>query len=100
MFPKLERSPIVFEFLEILERTPVLPWPLGWLQWMLIRAAVELVPARVRSLLGLDDARYGLGSLERPLVCLLGRIADRVAIPSSPPAQARRRLGLPPSRAA
>jgi hypothetical protein len=59
----------------------------------MIRAAVELVPGRVRDVLGLD-ARWGLGVLERPLVRLFGRIADRVVIPSSPPAQARRRLGL------
>jgi uncharacterized protein (DUF2236 family) len=93
MHPKLERSPIVFEFIDIVRRTPVFPRPLRRLQWTMIRAAVELVPARVRDVLGLD-ARWGLGVLERPLVGLLGRIADRVVIPSSPPAQARRRLGL------
>ncbi len=94
MAPRLERSDIVFEFLDIMRRTPIAPWPFGWLQWMLVRAGVELVPAAVRETLGLD-ARFGLGPLERPLVGLLGRAADRLAIPNSPGVQACRRLGLP-----
>jgi uncharacterized protein (DUF2236 family) len=94
MRPKLERSPIVFEFLDIVRRTAIFPRPLRPLQWTMIRAAVELVPAEIRDLLGLDG-RYGLGTLERPLVQLLGRVADRVVVASGPAAQACRRLGLP-----
>jgi uncharacterized protein (DUF2236 family) len=97
MLAKLEPSPIVFEFVDIVRRAPILPRPLRRLQWTMVRAAVELVPARVRDVLGLD-ARYGLGAVERPLVRLLGRVADRVVVPSSPPAQACRRLGLPADR--
>jgi uncharacterized protein (DUF2236 family) len=94
MFPKLERSTIVFEFLDIMRRAPIAPWPLRWLQWMLVRAGVELVPRRVRDVLGLDD-RWDLAAYERPAVSLLGRVADRLAIPNSPAVQACRRLGLP-----
>jgi uncharacterized protein (DUF2236 family) len=94
MQPKLEPSPIVLEFLDIMQRTPIFPWPLGGLQWMLVRAGIALVPARVRAVLDLDG-RYDLGALEHPLVCLLGRVADGIAVPSSPAVQACRRLGLP-----
>src|SRR5690606_3209844 len=59
MRPRLEPSPIVFEFFEILGRTPIVPRPLGGLQSLLIRAAVEIVPGWTRELLGLG-ARYGL----------------------------------------
>ena len=94
MRPRLEPSAIVLEFLDIMQRTAIFPWPLASLQWMLVRAAVALVPARIRDLLELDG-RFALGELEHPIVCLLGRIADGIAIPSSPAVQACRRLGLP-----
>jgi uncharacterized protein (DUF2236 family) len=93
MTPKLERSDIVFEFLDIMQRLPIAPWPFGWLQWTLVRAGVELVPGNVRETLRLDG-RFGLGAVERPLIGLLGRAADRVVIPNSPAVQACRRLGL------
>ncbi len=93
MRPKLERSDIVFEFLDILRRTAILPWPLRPLQRMLIRAAVEITPSFAREILGLD-ASHGLRSWEATLVRRLGRLSDRIAIPSAPPAQACKRLGL------
>lgn len=96
MRPKLERSEIVFEFLDIMRRTTIFPLPLRSLQSMLIRAAVEITPAFAREILGLD-ASYGLRSWEKGFVRTLGRISDRVAIPSAPPAQACKRLGIPVS---
>jgi uncharacterized protein (DUF2236 family) len=96
MRPKLERSDIVFEFLDILRRTAILPWPLRSIQSMLIRAAVEITPSFAREILGLD-ASHGLRSWEATLVRRLGRLSDRIAIPSAPPAQACKRLGLPAS---
>jgi uncharacterized protein (DUF2236 family) len=93
MRPKLERSDIVFEFLDIMKRAPIAPAPLGPLQWMLVRAGVEIVPDWTREILGLDD-RYGLAAWERALVQMLGAAADRVPVPGSPPVQACRRLGL------
>ncbi|HVH06977.1 MAG TPA: oxygenase MpaB family protein, partial [Myxococcota bacterium] len=59
MQPKLERSEIVFEFLEILRATRIFPRPLRGLQHVLIRAAIEITPAGARETLGLD-ARFGL----------------------------------------
>jgi uncharacterized protein (DUF2236 family) len=94
MQPKLERSEVVFEFLEILRATRILPRPLRGLQHVLIRAAVEITPAAARATLGLD-ARFGLRRGERALVRALGRLADRVPIPGAPVALASRRLGLP-----
>lgn len=96
MRPRLERSEIVFEFLDILHRTPILPRALGGLQSMWIRAAVDITPGWTRELLGLDDPQRGLRPGERRFVAGLGRLADRVVVPSSPPAQACRRLGLSP----
>lgn len=94
MLPKLERSTIVFEFLDILRRTPILPAPLRPVQGTLIRAAVEITPADIRARLGLAPSfglRLGEGSMIRFAACL----ADRVTIASTPSAQACRRLGLP-----
>jgi uncharacterized protein (DUF2236 family) len=93
MRPKLERSEIVFEFLEILQRTSIIPGPLRPLQSMLIRAAVEITPGPTRDVLGLD-ARFGLRRFEAPIVRALGRLADRIVIRSSPPAQACERVGV------
>ncbi|HEY8493605.1 MAG TPA: oxygenase MpaB family protein [Myxococcota bacterium] len=93
MRPKLEASPIIFEFLDILGRTPIFPRPLRGLQALLIRAAVEITPDWVREILGLD-ATCGLRAGEERRVAALGRLADRVILPSSPPAQACRRVGV------
>lgn len=95
MRPKLEPSGIVFEFLDILRRTAILPRPLRGLQWILVRAAVEITPGWAREILGLD-ARYRLRPWERRSVAALGRLADRVHLRSSPAGQSLRRLGLPP----
>jgi uncharacterized protein (DUF2236 family) len=96
MRPKLEPSPIVFEFLAILHATPILPRPLRPLQSLLIRAAVEITPDWARETLGLD-ARHGLRRFEVGFLRRLGRLSDRWVVPSSPPAEACRRLGLPAS---
>lgn len=94
MRPRLEGSPIVFEFLAIMRDAPVVPRALRPLQRLLIRAAVELVPDWVRERLGLGPA-FGLRGWERKLVRLLGALADRVVLPGSPAVQSCRRLGLP-----
>jgi uncharacterized protein (DUF2236 family) len=94
MQPKLERSDIVFEFLDVVQRAPIVPSPFAPLQWMFVRAAVEIVPGWAREILGLDD-RYGLAWWERPLVSAMGAAADRIPVPGSPAVQACGRLGLP-----
>jgi len=91
---RLEPSPIVFEFLDIMRKAPIFPAPLRPLQRMLIRAAVEMTPVWVRERLGLT-AGYGLRAIEKPLVRWAGRLADRVLLGESPAVQACRRLGLP-----
>ena len=91
---RLEPSPILFEFLEIMRAAPIAPWPLRPMQGLLIRAAVEITPAWVRERLRLGD-RFGLRPWQRRLVRLLGGLADRVVLPFSPAVQSCRRLGLP-----
>ena len=91
---RLEPSPIIFEFLDIMRRAPIVPWPVRPVQWLLLRAAVELTPGWVRERLGLGE-RFGLRRWQRPLVRLFGALADRVVLPFSPAVRSCRRLGLP-----
>ena len=91
---RLEPSPIVFEFLGIMQAAPIFPAALRPLQRLLIRAAVEMVPAWMRDRLGLD-ASFGLRAWQRPLVRAMGGLADKVMLRSSPAVQSCLRLGLP-----
>jgi uncharacterized protein (DUF2236 family) len=92
MRSKLERSDIVFEFLDIVRAAPILP--LRGVQRMMIRAAVETTPRWARDLLGLDRS-YGLRRGEATLLRAMGALSDRFVIEDAPPAQACLRLGLP-----
>lgn len=92
MRPKLEASPVIFEFIAILRRAPLLPLPLRPLQALAIRAAVEITPPWARELLGLTPA-YGLSRAGRAFMRALGKAGERIVI-DAPPAQACRRLGL------
>jgi uncharacterized protein (DUF2236 family) len=94
MMPRLEPSPVIFEFLDIMRTAPVLPRPLRPLQRSLVGAAVDLVPDWLRQRIGLTSA-YGLGAWQRRAVARAGALADRVVLPSSPAVQSCRRLGLP-----
>lgn len=91
---RLEPSPIVFEFLDIIRTAPVFPRPLRPVQHLLVRAAVEMVPGWVRERLGLS-AGYGLSPWQRALVRRAGSLSDRILLRSSPAVQSCRRLGLP-----
>jgi uncharacterized protein (DUF2236 family) len=93
---RLEPSPIVFEFLQIMGRAPVLPAPLRPAQGLLLRAAVSMTPDWVRERLGLGP-RMGLQAWQRPLVRGAAQLAERVLLPSGPAVQASLRLGLPPA---
>ena len=53
--PRLERSDIVFEFLRIMSKIAVIPLVSRPLNHLVVRAAVELLPAKVREILGLDE---------------------------------------------
>lgn len=94
MRPSLEASPIVFEFLDIVCKAPILPAPLRSVQRALVRAAVAISPPWLIETLGLGP-EWRLGPVEARLLRLAGRLADRVALPEIPPAQACRRMGLP-----
>lgn len=91
---RLEASPIVFEFLEIMRTAPVFPAVLRPLQRLLIRAAVDLVPGWIRERLGLP-AILGLHPWQRAAVRIVGALADRLMLRSSPAVQSCIRLGLP-----
>jgi uncharacterized protein (DUF2236 family) len=90
----LAPSPIIFEFLRIMRETAAFPRPLRWLQPMLLRAAVELIPEWLRIALNLSEY-YGLRGYERRLVKWAGACADRIVLPTSPAVQSCLRLGLP-----
>lgn len=91
---RLEPSPIIFEFLDIMRTVKGLPMPLCWIQGTLVRAAVDIIPAWIRERLGLTH-HFGLRRAERWLIEAAGAAADRVLLSGSPSAQACRRLGLP-----
>jgi len=93
MRDRLEPSPTIFEFLRIMSATTAFPRPLVWMQGMLVRAAVELIPDGMRECLGLTD-RYGLSARERWMVKLAGAVSDRVVLAESPAVQSCLRLGL------
>jgi uncharacterized protein (DUF2236 family) len=91
---RLEPSDIMGQFLRIMRETPALPAPLRWMQPMLVRAAIALVPEWMRVTLGLTTLP-ALTRMEKRLVTLAGAALDRIVLPQSPPAQSCRRLGLP-----
>jgi uncharacterized protein (DUF2236 family) len=91
---RLDSSPIVFQFLEIMRDTATLPRPFLWLQPILVRAAVDLVPEWIRRLLGLTESQ-GLRPRERWLVKWAGDVSNRIIPLESPATQSCLRLGLP-----
>jgi uncharacterized protein (DUF2236 family) len=94
MRTRLVASPIVFEFLEIMEQVPILPAWARPVQRVLLKAAVGLLPVWVRERLGLGS-RWTLRPAERLFVRALALASDRLILRSSPAIQSCRRLGLP-----
>ncbi len=92
--PRLQPSPVLTEFLEIMRRVPALPTAARPLQWALIRAAVSLLPPLLVAQLQLR--KWRLRPWEEPAVRLAAALAERVRIEAWPVHAARRRLGLPP----
>jgi uncharacterized protein (DUF2236 family) len=93
MRPRLEPSPIVREFLDIVLRMPALPRPARPLQRWLVRAAVDCLPPWARERLGLDGPEWRLAGWRRRVVGLVARVADRVPLPGHPALEAARRMG-------
>lgn len=77
-----------------MERTAILPGPLRMMQRPLLAAAVKTLPGWARERLAVGPA-WALADWERKLARFAGATADRLVLPSSPPVQACRRLGLP-----
>ncbi len=94
MQANLEPSPIISQFLQIVRDTPAFPAPLRWMQRILVRAAVDLVPGNVRERLNLRE-QDGLRPHEQWMMKRAGSAADRIVLAETPAAQACRRLGLP-----
>ena len=90
---RLERSDIVLEFLAIMRSAPILPMLLRPAQHLLVRAAVDLTPRWVRTLLGLNG--HGLHGWEAEAIRQAGAFADRLVLESNPAVQACRRMRLP-----
>lgn len=93
MRPSLDRSEIVFEFLSILERAPLLPGLARPLQRLAIAAAVAITPNWAREILGLS-AGYDLPLGGETVLRTLGAAGERLVLREAPPAQACARLGL------
>jgi uncharacterized protein (DUF2236 family) len=77
-----------------MRETIAFPRPLHWIQPMLVRAAVDLIPGWIRERLGLSEG-YGLRQHERWLARMIGASSDRIVLPASPAVQSCVRLGLP-----
>jgi uncharacterized protein (DUF2236 family) len=92
MANRLERSDILSEFLAIMRSAPILPLPLRPVQPLLIRAAIDLTPHWMRTIVGLTD--YGLNVWETEVVRHIGAFADRLVLETNPAVQACRRMGL------
>lgn len=94
MRDRLESSSVIFEFLDIVRRVNLLPRPLGGVQELLVKAAIDILPEWVRERLDLGSA-WDLNSWQRLAIRRAGAAIDRIPLRSAPAAQACRRLGLP-----
>jgi uncharacterized protein (DUF2236 family) len=92
--PRFEPHPIVEEFLEIIQSGKAAPAAPKILHRALARASVSLLPPIVRRKLALGRD-YDLTLTDGLALKAAGKLADRIAIKSSPPCQASVRLGLP-----
>ncbi|UVW29970.1 oxygenase MpaB family protein [Massilia sp. H6] len=93
--PGLEGSPILAEFLRIMDAAPILPAPLRWLQRLLVRAAVHITPEPVRSLPQLRGRALRTG--EATLVRTLAWVATWLPLGDTPQLQAARRVASEPA---
>src|SRR5580765_397668 len=87
---QLKCSDIVLDFLRIMPRVPALPAPLQPLQGVLVKAAIEVIPAGLRDRLGLGKG-WSLAPWQRSLVCRAGAAADRLVLGTHPAVQSCRR---------
>ena len=90
---RLERSDIVFEFLAIMRSAPILPLLLRPVQHLLVRAAIDLTPRWLQTILGLNG--HGVRRWEVELIRQAGAFADRLVLETNPAVQACLRVRLP-----
>jgi uncharacterized protein (DUF2236 family) len=93
---RLTPSPVLHDFLRIVRHEPILPRPLRLVQGLIVRAALSIVPDRVRHSLGLAREPRATTS-DEVLVRLFARTAGALKVPTSPWALAAQRLQLPPN---
>ncbi len=91
--PGFEPHPINHEFLEIVRTTSAVEAP-AFIRRAITRGAVSLLPPLVREKLDLG-ADYDLGMLDRLVLKFMGAATERRFDPTSAPALASERLGLP-----
>jgi len=96
MRAQLEPSPIVAEFIDIMEGVALLPPPARALQRLFVRAAVQCLPSWARQRLALDDARWSVAPWQWSLLRAIGRAAEGLDHPRLPAVLARRRLAASP----
>jgi uncharacterized protein (DUF2236 family) len=90
--PTLEDHPILSEFLELMETTPLLPKWLGSAQRLLVRAAVSMTPEPISSLPRLRHRGLRMG--ETTLVRTAGKMTSRLPMAGLPPRQAFERMQM------
>jgi len=93
-FEKLCPSGALMTFIEMMKRIYALPGPAAKLEPLFVKAAISLLPSRVRRRLGLLD-QWDLGIIDGELVRSMGVVADRFLLRNHPAARACARLGLP-----
>ena len=92
--PRFEPHPIIHEFLAIIQSGKAAPSVPRFLHVTLARAAVSLLPPKVRVRLELGR-EYDMTLVDRMALKLMAKMAERRVDPSSPQCQASVRLGLP-----
>ncbi|MBB4659722.1 oxygenase MpaB family protein [Parvularcula dongshanensis] len=91
--PDLEGSDVLDTFLGLMANRTVLPRAAKPLQAPLVRVAASLVPAPVAGRIGLPR-KLKVRATDWSLARFAARTAAQLALPESPPALARRRLGI------
>lgn len=91
---QLEASTIIGDFLHIMEDIPGLGHIPPRIQRLIVKAAVGLVPSRLRRKLGLHD-KWKINPLERKFLRSLAYLGERLVLRNHPAVQACQRLGLP-----
>jgi len=88
--PQLVGSDVLAEFVKIMGEASILPVRMRYIQRLLVRAAVQIVPEPVRSFSQLRGCGLRFG--ETPLVRAMGRAVSLMPLGDTPPERAARRL--------